>query len=305
MAVAKGADRLGDLLSLVTAGFHQDGTLLRLAKANHLDTTYLEQQRQLWSSAACLDGASRAVASCAEPPVVSDSADHPSRVAGAVTMVETLVQRWTGFTIDLRLLKSDAMFGLIVDGIEYSLMLVVGSLLATAAFGFLLGRGGSSRILPLRWATNGLASVGQTTPMPLLMFFGYVVVGGITQYSAPISLLVAITVLGFYNGCYAGVAIRDARRITGNAGNFAAGTLLLAWPQMSAFLINATKATPAADLIGVPEFLSVLTDLTAYSRDRLGVYLVLLVFYSLLVLVTIGGLSVLRRFIAREMVAQA
>jgi ABC-type amino acid transport system permease subunit len=74
---------------------------------------------------------------------------------------------------------------------------------------------------------------------------------------------------------------------------------------MSAFLINATKATPAADLIGVPEFLSVLTDLTAYSRDRLGVYLVLLVFYSLLVLVTIGGLSVLRRFIAREMVAQA
>ena len=303
MAVARGANRFGDLLSLVTAGFHQNGTLIRLASEHRLDTRYLEEQKQLWSSAACLDGASRVVAGCAEPPVVSDTANAPSRFAGAAVWMEASVQRWTGVSVDLQLLKSDVMLGLVVDGIEYSLMLVVGSLLATAAFGLLLGRAGSSGILAIRWAANGLASVGQTTPMPLLMFFGYIVVGGITQYSAPVSLLVAIAVLGFYNGCYAGVAVRDASMIASNSSGYAAGTLLLAWPQVSAFLINATKATPAADLIGVPEFLSVLSDLTAYSRDRIGVYLVLLVFYSLLVLITIVGLSLLRRLMAPVAVA--
>jgi hypothetical protein len=55
----------------------------------------------------------------------------------------------------------------------------------------------------------------------------------------------------------------------------------------------------------VPEFLSVLTDLTAYSRDRIGVYVILLVFYSTLVLITIGGLSVIRSFMDRTAVRQA
>jgi ABC-type amino acid transport system permease subunit len=44
-------------------------------------------------------------------------------------------------------------------------------------------------------------------------------------------------------------------------------------------------------MIGVPEFLNVMTDLTAYSRDRVVVYLVLLVFYTGLVLIVIVGLT--------------
>jgi ABC-type amino acid transport system permease subunit len=44
-------------------------------------------------------------------------------------------------------------------------------------------------------------------------------------------------------------------------------------------------------MIGVPEFLNVMTDLTAYSRDRVVVYLVLLVFYTGLMLIVIVGLT--------------
>jgi ABC-type amino acid transport system permease subunit len=62
--------------------------------------------------------------------------------------------------------------------------------------------------------------------------------------------------------------------------------------QLVAFLINATKGSPAAGMIGVPEFLNVMTDLTAYSRDRAAVYVVLLVFYTGLVLAVIFLLSV-------------
>jgi ABC-type amino acid transport system permease subunit len=113
------------------------------------------------------------------------------------------------------------MLQLLIDGITYSLILVSGSLVATAAIGFLFGRAGSSRIAVIRVAASALMSLGQTTPMPLLMFFGYVLAGGIMQYSAPVSLFVAITVLGFYNGCYVGVAIRDANRIAQTSATLA------------------------------------------------------------------------------------
>lgn len=300
MAVAQGSTRLANVLSLVVTGFHQNGLLLRLAKAHNIDQSYLRRQQALWSNASCLGAAAEPIQSCVEPPVATNGGDQASSIAGLVTDAQDLLSRWTGQQFDLGLLKSATMLRLLIDGITYSLILVTGSLVATALIGVLFGRAGSSRIAAVRVGISALMSIGQTTPMPLLMFFGYVVAGGLTQYSAPVSLFVAITVLGFYNGCYVGVAIRDARRIAGAPGALATSALVLAWPQIAAFLINATKASPSADLIGVPEFLSVLTDLTAYSRDRLGVYIILLIFYSTLVLITITGLSFIRSFIARQ-----
>jgi ABC-type amino acid transport system permease subunit len=53
-------------------------------------------------------------------------------------------------------------------------------------------------------------------------------------------------------------------------------------------------------MIGVPEFLGVITDLTAHTRDRFILYVVLLVFYTTLVLGAIALLmAVERRFIHR------
>jgi ABC-type amino acid transport system permease subunit len=70
--------------------------------------------------------------------------------------------------------------------------------------------------------------------------------------------------------------------------------IALASVQLVAFLINAAKGSPAAGMIGVPDFLNVVTDLTASSTDRVTVYLVLLVFYASMVLMVILLLSALR-----------
>jgi len=155
----------------------------------------------------------------------------------------------------------------------------------------------------LRLVAGALTAIGQTTPMPLLLFFGYIVAGGLTYYSASVALVVAIVMLGFYNGSYAGHALHDAavslHPADGKAPLFRA-TMAVAWTQMVAFLINATKGSPAADMIGVPEFLNVVSDLTAHQRDRVILYLVLLVFYSALVLTAIWALSVIEtRFVRR------
>src|SRR6185503_14416934 len=76
------------------------------------------------------------------------------------------------------------------------------------------------------------------------------------------------------------------------------GAVSVAGIQLVAFLINAAKGSPAAGMIGVPEFLNVMTDLTAYSRDRVWVYLILLVFYTGLVLAVIFMLSALESRLA-------
>ena len=70
--------------------------------------------------------------------------------------------------------------------------------------------------------------------------------------------------------------------------------MALASVQLVAFLINAAKGSPAAGMIGVPEFLNVVTDLTANSRDRITMHLTLLIFYVTLVLVVIRILTVVR-----------
>ena len=114
---------------------------------------------------------------------------------------------------------------------------------------------------------------------------------------------IAVVVLGFYNGCNAGRAIHEAHQaIRGNAAAAQSQSywqaLSLASIQLIAFLINAAKGSPAAGMIGVPEFLNVMTDLTSYSSDRVTVYLILLVFYTGLVLLVITLLYAARTRLA-------
>ena len=155
-----------------------------------------------------------------------------------------------------------------------------------------------ARIAPTRWLATLLIQVGQSTPMPLLLFFGYIVAGGLTVYSPLVALVTAMIVLGFYNGGYVAHALHDARASLAPDAPRRAATAI-AWTQIVAFLINATKGVPAADMIGVPEFLGVITDLTAHARDRSVLYSILLVFYTLLVLLAIRALTTIeRRFVS-------
>jgi ABC-type amino acid transport system permease subunit len=159
--------------------------------------------------------------------------------------------------------------------------------------------------VPVRRCIRAFTAIAQVTPLPLLMFFAYVVAGGIAHYTAAIALAAAVSAIGLYNGSNAARAIDEAHQILlrpvispggpdiDNRGSFLRA-VSLADVQLVAFLINAAKGSPAAGMIGVPEFLNVITDLTADSRDRITMYLMLLLFYVSLVLVVIWLLSVLR-----------
>jgi polar amino acid transport system substrate-binding protein len=222
---------------------------------------------------------------------VADTSDANdiSMMAAPAAWLEVAAMDWLGLRLDLSTLKQRSTVGLLLEGAGYSLALVVGVVLTTAAFALSLAWLMTHGPTAMRLGVVGLTAIGQTSPLPLLLFFGFVVAGGVTQYSGFVALGAAVVVIGFYNGTNAAQAIRDAHQAVQGRSFLAA--VSAAGIQLFAFLINATKGSPAAGMIGVPEFLNVTTDLTAYSRDRVAVYLMLLLFYTGLVLAVIALLS--------------
>jgi polar amino acid transport system substrate-binding protein len=309
MAVARsGATRLADVLTDLSVAFDANGEFLRMAEDNGLDSAYLAEQRRRWSLPGCVAAGGALETSCLIAPADDTDVKDIARVAPEAIWLEGFAGRWFGIKLDLSLLEHTSTLDLLIEGIGFSLALVIGSLLATIAVALLFGRLMGWGPTVLRRGVGAVVAIAQTCPLPLLLFVGYVVAGGITQYTALVALAAAIVVVGIYNGANAGRAIHDAYQannapsspgrgiVTDPAGHPSfMGAISVAGIQLVAFLINAAKSSPAAGMIGVPEFLNVMTDLTAYSRDRVVVYLILLIFYTSLVLVVISVLSAVEK----------
>ncbi len=296
MAVARsGATQFAALLDELSAAFHADGVLLRLARDHGLDDAFLLDEQRRWASPRCMAADGTVETDCLTPAVDTSDANDISMMARQAAWLEKAAMDWLGLRLDLSPLKHQSAIGLLLEGVGYSLALVVGVVLTTSAFALSLAWLMTHGPTAMRIGVAGLTAIGQTSPLPLLLFFGYVVAGEVTQYSGYVALGAAVMVIGLYNGANAGQAIRDAYQAAQGRSFLAA--VSAAGIQFFAFLINATKGSPAAGMIGVPEFLNVTTDLTAYSRDRVAVYLTLLLFYTGLVLAVIALLSRLERWL--------
>ena len=307
MAVAHdGAERFAALLADLSVAFHADGVFLQLAAAHDLDLSFLESEQKRWADGSCVAADGGPKENCLIPPVDNARSADTSLVAAPATWLEHAAANWFGVTVDLSLLKNRDTFGLVLNGIGYSLALIAGTLISTTIIALGFGRLMVSGVAPVRHTIRAVTAIGQVTPLPLLMFFAYVVAGGIVHYSGMIALAAAVSAIALYNGSNAARAIDDAHQTLrhqpiaagrpptgGNRQSFF-DAVSLAGVQLVAFLINAAKGSPAAGMIGVPEFLNVITDLTADSRDRTAMYLMLLLFYVALVSVVIWLLSVLR-----------
>jgi ABC-type amino acid transport substrate-binding protein/ABC-type amino acid transport system permease subunit len=307
MAVAReGAGQFAALLEYLSVAFHADGVFLQLAAANRVDLSFLEAEHQRWADSSCVAANGAPLGNCLVPPVDNARPADTSYVAQPATWLEHAAAGWFGVKIDLSVFKNRDTFGLVLEGIGYSLALIVGTLISTTICALGFGRLMVAGPVPVRRGVRALTAFFQVTPLPLLMFFAYVVAGGIAHYTGTIALAAAVSAIGLYNGSNAARAIDDAhqtllRLAISIRGPKSAGkrrsffrAVSLADVQLVAFLINAAKGSPAAGMIGVPEFLNVITDLTADSRDRMTMYLMLLLFYVSLVLIVIWLLSALR-----------
>lgn len=127
----------------------------------------------------------------------------------------------------------------------------------------------------------------QSTPLILLMVLASVLVGAAGATSPLVALAAAVLVLGLFNGSNAGQAVAEAmltlREERAPAQPALSAAVYRARTQMVAFIVNATRGSPAASVMGVPELLSALNDVASFSSERITTYTFLLIFYVLLV----------------------
>lgn len=295
-------DRLAQALDALSAGWHEGGHFLEAARRHGLATGFLETEHARWAGPDCVDPNGVPRPACLSPPV--DPASLPSAIAPRLEAVEHWLHNRLGLDVTFPILKSHIQLSMVVRGIVISLLLVAGSLMATLGFALAFARALCAQTAFIRIPTRALVGLLQGSPIVMLLFFGYAAVSVVLPYATGVPVLLAIVMIGLYNGSHAADAIADAHVALSTAGGGRASmrdAAAAASVQIMSFLVNATKSTSIASMIGVPELLNALTDITSFTSERVMTYSLLLLFYaSLVVLVVRGTRLVQRHLLAAE-----
>jgi ABC-type amino acid transport substrate-binding protein/ABC-type amino acid transport system permease subunit len=284
MGVLKEAQEdLGAVLALLMADLHQSGTLQSLAQEHDLDIGFLEEQKVTWSRASCFQEQSLNDACFVEP---SNLSDPPTKIEPFVRILENSLSRHTDTSLKFPMLTGENASNFFIKGLLVSVLIVIGSIVATLAFAFLFYKLLRSPFLLTRIAGNIITQFFQNSPIILLLTLGYLVVTFLTSYGPIVAVLVSIVVIGLNNGANGGSAMNET------AMSFKAipPTLIVAKDsniQLRAAIINAAKASPVAAFIGAPELLTVLTDITSFSGERTTTYVILSIFYLSLIQIVV------------------
>ncbi|MES2944476.1 MAG: transporter substrate-binding domain-containing protein [Pseudomonadota bacterium] len=309
VAVAReGGGKLAEALALALKQMHAGGGLQALAAVHGVDSRFLADQRALWSGSRCAAGQALADPGCVLPP--RDSQLVPTSFAPAVDTIEKRIKEVTGAKVTLAMFKTKVALGLFMEGIFFSLLLVSGAVAATLGLALVFGAALSSRHAWLRWPMRCLLWVMQSTPMILLMILAGVLISAFGAISPVSALLGAIVVLGLFNGSNAGQAIAEAMAMLkaerpGESPPPLFTAVHRCSAQVGAFIVNATRGSPAASVIGVPELLSALTDIASFSSERVTTYTLLLVFYMLVVALVVRLSHAWQARLARREFARA
>lgn len=290
MAVARqGSDELARALELIVQIFHRDGLFIDIGRLHSIGLGFLEQQRQVWRRLECNTAEGSRNPACILPPL--DAALKQTSFAPEVAAFEDWFDRQTGVELTLPMFKTAPAWSVFKDGVAYSLILIVGALVATLAFAIVLGVAMGSRSGLLRWPARALTVLLQSSPIVLTLVIAAALAHGVFVYSAAVALASAVVALGLANGANAGQAVGEAMWSLRAEGASEAGlfgrALTRSATQIVAFLINAAKGTPIASFIGAPELLSALTDITSFSSGRVTTYTMLLVFYTAVVMLVV------------------
>lgn len=297
----EGGAALAQVLGLALRTLHADGTLQRLAQRHGVPTPWLQDQQLRWSSEPCNPSPAPDDARCFDPP--HDNRLAPTPMAETVERLERWLQAHWGLELTLAMLKTQVALRLFLEGVGYSVALVAGAVLSTVLLALGFGAVLAPRARWLRWPAGAVLLTTQSTPMVMLMSVAGMVLSSAGHSTPAAAWVVAVMVLGLFNGSNAGQAVAEARASLLAEGRQAGlrEAALRARAQIAAFAVNATRGSPAASLIGVPELLAAQTDIASFSSASTTTIALLLVFYMALVSLVVALLErVQRRLQAAE-----
>lgn len=309
MAVARdGSGELAAALDSISQIFHRDGVFLKVAQDDHVDSTFLAQQCEIWKRPDCNVEGGATDSACVLPALNMNLA--PTPFAHSVAAFERWIAATTGISVALPMFEWAPAWSLFAAGLFNSLILVAGALIATLFCALVLAVALHSRRILIRVAARAVIIVMQSSPILLTLVVAAAISQAFFAYSGAMALGAAIVALGLTNGSNAGQAIAEAtasmRTERGHGEGMRrvlAAALGPASPQIMSFLVNAAKGTPAASFIGAPELLNSLTDITSFSASGRGVtYALVLIFYLAVVSVVIASCRRFEAHLARRLI---
>ena len=287
---------LGRWLDLTLADMHQSGLLLKLAETHGVSNEFLVEQQKLWTQEPCRSSTIFDKA-CLVP--AGDTFDPPSVISAGFAALDRLFLQYSIKPIKFPMFTGHNALQWFLQGLQVSLLLVVGSIALTIVAGVLLFKLMQSIWWPIRFTTNLLLMFLQNSPVILLLILGYLGVSLFWAYTIPLSILSAVVVIGLNNGANVAGAMREVWLTAGQQLSVGA-TMQRSVVPIRAALINAAKATPVAGFIGVSDLLATLNDITAFSGEQLTTFLVLTVIYLCLIQFVVFSVTKISNFFSAK-----
>jgi polar amino acid transport system substrate-binding protein len=274
------ASTLGRAVALITAQAHGLGLLEELATKQGVQSPFLKVQRETWANSNCfLIGGELSPICLIEATALGDP---PSAIGPFVERLQTWIEQTFHIRVRLPMLSGEEGLRLFLSGILVSILLVLGAITSTVAFGLTFYLLSQARWGAVRVFSNVVCAISLNSPVILLLVLAYLLVSGVFLYTGTVAVIAAIIAIGLNNGAAAGDSLVQARKTLSGGSGFLDAARVCAI-QFRACVINAAKASPVAAFIGTPELLSVLTDITSFSGERVVTFTLLALFYLLMV----------------------
>lgn len=269
-------------MTQILVEMHRDGTFLGFAQDHGLPMVFLTQEKARWGSVEC----GLSPMDCLAPPL--DVQLAPSAVAGVADAIEENLAKMLGLELRLGFMESAVGWRLFLGGLGTSVLAVILSVVATVVISFGVAFLLVSRLWVIRIVGQALITTFLNVPAVLVLVIMSTLMIWAFSYSFATAMVSAILAICGINGCYAGSAIAEAHVITTGTPTHSRfmQSVGVASVQLKGYIFNSVRGISAATVVGVPDLVNALNDITAFSGAQTFYYWLLVIFYISAVLST-------------------
>jgi polar amino acid transport system substrate-binding protein len=275
---------LREVVSLIMAGLHGSGHMMSMAQTHGVLGSFLKEQNMTWSSPTCYQNSGDLLPECFVPPF--DAPITKSFLAPYIEKLQEVTQRLFGWKPSLLVFSDKDSLSMMRSGVINSLILLFAAQITTAVFCIVFFKLITSKRLAIHYASKATAIFLLNAPTLFILILGYLLASSFTAYSGTLALGMAAIVIGLGEGATGGYALYEASKTMGREARLLP-SLIYARVRVRACLITAAQCCPIAAFIGAPELLSSMTDITAFTGERVTTLTLLALFYGVAVQVII------------------
>ena len=275
---------LREAVSLIIAGLHGSGHMMSMAQTHGVLSSFLKEQNMTWASPACYQPSGDLLPECFVPPF--DGTSKKSFLAPYIEKFQEVTQSLFGWKPSLLVFADNDSLSMMRSGVINSIILLLAAQLTTALFCIVFFKLITSKRLVVHYASKATAIFLLNAPTLFILILGYLLASSVTAYSGALALGMAAVVIGLGEGATGGYALYEASKTLGLQARLLP-SLKVARVRVRACLITAAQCCPIAAFIGAPELLSSMTDITAFTGERVTTLTLLALFYGVAVQVII------------------